>query len=66
MQNVNEVKKFAVEIRKETIKCIGKLGVGHIGGALSIVDLLAVLYGGEMNVDPGAPKKGARAILVVS
>lgn len=66
MQNVNEVKRFAVEIRKETIKCIGKLGVGHIGGALSIVDLLAVLYSGEMNIDPADPKKDDRDILVVS
>ena len=66
MQNVNEVKRFAVEIRKETIKCIGKLGVGHIGGALSIVDLLAVLYSGEMNIDPADPKKDDRDMLVVS
>ena len=57
MQNINEIKKFAVEIRKETIKCIGNLGVGHIGGALSIVDVLAVLYSGVMNVDPKDPKK---------
>ena len=66
MQNVNEVKRFAVEIRKETIKCIGKLGVGHIGGALSIVDLLAVLYSGEMNIDPADSKKDDRDMLVVS
>lgn len=66
MQNVNEVKRFAIEIRKETIKCIGKLGVGHIGGALSIVDLLAVLYSGEMNIDPENPKKDDRDMLVVS
>lgn len=66
MQNVNEVKKFAVEIRKETIKCLANLGVGHIGGALSIVDVLAVLYGGEMNIDPKDPKKDNRDMLVVS
>lgn len=66
MQNVNEMKRFAVEIRKETIKCIGKLGVGHIGGALSIADVLAVLYGGEMNIDPQNPKKDDRDMLVVS
>lgn len=66
MQNVNEVKKFAVEIRKETIKCLANLGVGHIGGALSIVDVLAVLYGGEMNLDPKDPKKDDRDMLVVS
>lgn len=66
MQNVNEVKKFAIEIRKETIKCLANLGVGHIGGALSIVDVLAVLYGGEMNIDPKDPKKDNRDMLVVS
>lgn len=66
MQNVNDVKRFAIEIRKETVKCIGKLGVGHIGGALSIVDLLAVLYSGEMNIDPQNPMKDDRDMLVVS
>ena len=66
MMNVKELKKFAVDIRKETIKCIGHLGVGHVGGALSIVDLLAVLYGGVMNVDPQNPGKKDRDMLVVS
>lgn len=66
MRSINEIKKFAVEIRKETIKCIGKIGVGHIGGALSIADVLAVLYSGEMNIDPADPKKDDRDMLVVS
>lgn len=66
MMNVKELKKFAIDIRKETIKCIGTLGVGHIGGALSIVDVLAVLYGGVMNVDPKNPAKEDRDMLVVS
>ena len=66
MDNVIAVKKFANEIRRETIKCIGTLGVGHIGGALSIVDVLAVLYSGEMNIDPSDPKKDDRDMLVVS
>lgn len=64
--NVKEVKLFANDIRRETIKCIGHLGVGHIGGALSIVDVLAVLYSGVMNVDPANPKKDDRDILVCS
>ena len=33
----------ALDIRKLTVEMIGRLGVGHIGGALSIVDLLSVL-----------------------
>ncbi len=64
--DVRETKLFANDIRKETIKCIGNLGVGHIGGALSICDLLAVLYNGEMNIDPSDPKKDDRDFLVVS
>ena len=61
-----ELKKFAVNIRKETIRTIGHLGVGHVGGALSICDVLAVLYGGVMNIDPKNPKKEDRDWLVVS
>ena len=66
MDNSVNLKEFAIEIRKETIKSIGNLGVGHIGGSLSIVDLLAVLYGKEMNIDPQNPKKDDRDMLVVS
>ena len=64
--NVKQVKSFALAIRRETILCIGRLGVGHLGGALSIADLLAVLYSGVMNIDPADPKKDDRDILVCS
>ena len=66
MNNTKAIKKFAVEIRKETLKCIGNLGVGHVGGALSIVDVLAVLYSGVMKIDPKNPKMEDRDMLVVS
>ncbi len=64
--NVLETKKFANQIRQETVKCIGNLGVGHIGGAMSIVDLLAVLYQDVMNIDPSNPQKDDRDMLVCS
>ncbi len=66
MTNRKEVEKFALQIRKETVKTIGGLGVGHIGGALSIADVLAVLYSGEMNINPEDPAKDDRDFLVVS
>ena len=56
----------AREIRKKTIDMIGFLGVGHIGGALSIADLLALLYFKEMNVDPTKPRMAERDRLVLS
>ena len=33
----------ARQIRKMTIESIGYLGVGHIGGAMSVVEVLTVL-----------------------
>ena len=41
------------EIRKILIEMIGRLGVGHVGGSLSVVDLLTVLYYDLAKVDPG-------------
>ena len=35
---------------------IGEIGVGHIGGALSLCEVLSVLYFDQMNVDPGNAK----------
>lgn len=56
----------AKEIRQETLRCIGSLGVGHIGGSLSIADVLAVLYFEKMNVDPKNPGMLSRDRFVLS
>lgn len=56
----------AHEIRKQTIECIGKLGVGHIGGCLSLPEVLSVLYYDAMNIDPKDPKKTDRDRFVLS
>lgn len=45
MENkVRMLEEKAKEIRKLTIQAIGELGVGHIGGALSLCEVLSVLY----------------------
>ncbi len=56
----------AFQIREATIMEIASFGSGHIGGAMSICDLLSVLYFKEMNVDPENPKMDERDRLVVS
>ena len=56
----------AREIRVLTIDQIGYLGVGHIGGALSIVEILTLLYYRHMNIDPSNPKLEERDRLVLS
>ena len=54
------------QIRKDILLEIGTLGVGHIGGSLSIVELLVVLYYKHMNVEPSNPQKEGRDRLIVS
>jgi transketolase len=65
-QEAYKLKKFAAQIRLETVKCIGARGFGHVGGALSIVDTLAVLYSGLMKIDPKKPDWPERDKLVMS
>ena len=65
-EDLSDLKDFAREIRKKTLYTIGKLGVGHIGGALSIAEVLALLYGREMRYDPKNPLWEDRDLLVLS
>ena len=57
---------FAVRIRMALVEAIHSIGSGHVGGALSIADVLAVLYGREMNIRPEDPQWPDRDYLVVS
>ncbi len=61
-----ELRRFAAEIRLETLKEVATRGFGHLAGSLSVVDLLAVLYGKEMRYDPKNPDWDGRDVLVMS
>ena len=63
---MTNLEKIAREIRILTVKCIASLGSGHIGGSMSIVDVLTALYYKEMNIDPKKPLMEGRDRLVVS
>lgn len=65
MDKYIEMEKFALNIRKETLKMLLNRGFGHLGGAMSIVETLAVLYT-KMKVDPKNPKCADRDYLVLS
>ena len=61
-----DLKRVAREIRCDVIHSIAHLGVGHIGGCLSVVELMAVLYFEAMNVDPKNPAMEGRDRFVSS
>lgn len=65
-EKIQELKILAINIRMETLRAMGTLGFGHLGGALSIADTIAVLYGGIMKIDPKNPKWEERDWLVSS
>ena len=60
------LKDVAREIRCDVIHSIAHLGVGHIGGCLSVVELMAVLYFEAMNIDPKNPKMEGRDRFICS
>ncbi len=66
MLNLNEVQRYATEIRVETLKALTNLGFGHYGGSMSVVETLAVLYGAVMNIDPADPEWPERDNFVLS
>ena len=61
-----EIVEFSKEIRRQTLRCLHSQGSGHVGGSLSIADVLAVLYSKHMDVDPREPKRPNRDCLVLS
>ena len=65
-EKVKELKILAIQIRMETVRAMGTLGFGHLGGALSIADTIAALYGGIMKIDPKNPRWEERDWLVSS
>ncbi|MFT4145413.1 MAG: transketolase [Mobilitalea sp.] len=66
MEKISVLEEKAKEIRKLTLESIGKLGVGHIGGALTLCEVLSVLYFDCLKVDPKDSKKADRDRFVLS
>ncbi len=60
------LKERAKDIRCDTVRAIGHLGVGHIGGCLSVAELLTVLYFEAMRIDPADPKEPGRDRFICS
>ena len=63
---LNELKIFAAKIRLNVLKMLYHRGYGHLGGSMSIVELMAVLYGNQLQVDPKNPKMEDRDMVVLS
>jgi len=61
-----ELEAIARRVRIQVVKMIGCSGVGHLGGSMSIVEILAVLYFRELRIDPKNPEWPDRDRFVLS
>lgn len=61
-----ELRRIAKEIRLDIVEVTSASGGAHIGGALSMLDILVILYWKYMNNDPSNPEWEDRDRVVLS
>ncbi len=66
MNKTESLQNTALELRKDVVEMVYRAQSGHIGGALSIIDLLTVLYFEKMQYDPKQPNDPNRDRFVLS
>jgi len=63
---VKSLEDKSLKIRKDLLNFIYQIGMGHLGGELSIVEITVALYYHYLNYDPKNPKWENRDRLVLS
>lgn len=58
--------ELAAGIRRLALQMVSRANASHIGSALSIADIVAVLYGGALRVFPDRPNDPARDRFILS
>ena len=64
--SLSELKIIANRIRRRDLRAVFEAGAGHIGGEMSVTDILTALYFAVLNVDPDAPLDPNRDRLILS
>ncbi len=65
-QEADELRGFAIDIRIRCMEQFKAIGVGHVGGSMSVADLMACLYGRIMRIDPARPRWEERDRIIMS
>lgn len=63
---INDLSELARRIRLHAVRMTSRGKSSHVGSVLSIADLLAVLYGAVLRVDPGRPQWPDRDRFILS
>jgi len=60
------LREVAREVRLSVLRMIGRAGLGHVGGDLSVADILTTLYFGVMHIRPEEPRWPERDRCILS
>jgi transketolase len=63
---IHLVRGMATDVRRSVITMIDRAGLGHVGGDLSVTDILVTLYGSVLSVDPERPDWPQRDRFILS
>ena len=66
--SLSDLKDLALQLRRDVVELTYYSGTksSHIGGELSAADMMAVLYGSILNIDPKNPQWEDRDIFIMS
>ena len=66
LQTIAELEDKCVDIRSNLLNFIYRIGMGHLGGELSIVEMTVALYYKYLNYDVMDPHKEGRDRFILS
>ena len=64
--STEELDELSRQTRRLILETVHTAGAGHIGGPLSVTDMLVNLYFNEMNIDPDEPRAENRDRCILS
>src|SRR3954469_25664622 len=65
-QRAAEPERLATHVRRTVVTMIDRAQLGHIGGDLSVTDILVALFGAVLDVDPADPERDDRDRFILS
>lgn len=65
-EKVKELRKIALQIRRMVVEMVFTAQSGHLGGSLSVAEIISVLFFSELKIDPRKPNWPKRDRLVPS
>jgi transketolase len=65
-RSASDPEAVAADVRRSVVEMVERAGAGHVGGDLSVTDILVTLFGAVLDVDPEQPARADRDRFILS